>query len=108
MCICDHGTVPLTVPHVHTTASGRALRRPRQATALRRAVLTGPWRAHDLSQLRLSSGARIRERRGALVQRSARGGENGQNLVSKPTVYIPQRVYDTISTQYTQLLHDFI
>ena len=35
-------------PRVHTTASDRALRRPQQATALR-AVLTGPWRAHDVT-----------------------------------------------------------
>lgn len=106
MCICDHGTVPLTVPHVHTTASGRALRRPRQATALRRAVLTGPWRAHDLSQLRLSSGARIRWHRGKLTL--VQPGEEKTDTISQTDGYIPQRVYDTISTQYTQLLHDFI
>ena len=38
----------IMAPRVHTTASDSALRRPQQATALR-AVLTGPWRAHDVT-----------------------------------------------------------
>ena len=111
MCICDHGTVPLTVPHVHTTASGRALRRPRQDTALRRAVLTGPWRAHDVSQRCLQFGSsdsgapRQRLSPSCSQGRGKRTHSRSSEMTRQSDRCIPQRVYDTISTQYTQLLH---